>query len=96
MEIEKVLKDQREDILRIAGKYGARNVRVFGSVARSEARADSDVDFLAEMEQGRSLLDRVALIQDLEDQLGVKVDVVTEKALYQHIRERVLREAVPL
>lgn len=96
MEIENVLKDQREDILRIARKHGARNVRVFGSVARGEARADSDVDFLVEMEPGRSLLDHVALIQDLEDQLGVKVDVVTEKALYQHIRERVLQEAVPL
>jgi hypothetical protein len=96
MEIEELLKDQREDILRIARKHGARNVRVFGSVARGEARADSDVDFLVEMEPGRSLLDHVALIQDLEDQLGVRVDVVTEKALYQHLRERVLQEAVPL
>ena len=96
MGIEELLKDQREDILRIARKHGARNVRVFGSVARGEARADSDVDFLVEMEPGRSLLDHVALIQDLEDQLGVKVDVVTEKALHQYIRDRVLREAVPL
>ena len=96
MKIEELLKDQREDILRIARKHGARNVRLFGSVARGEARADSDVDFLVEMEAGRSLLDHVALIQDLEDQLGVKVDVVTEKALHRYIRERVLQEAVPL
>jgi len=96
MGIEELLKDRREDILRIAKEHGARNVRIFGSVARREARADSDVDFLVELEPGRSLLDHVALIQDLEDQLGVKVDVVTEKALHQHIRERVLREAVPL
>ena len=96
MGIEELLKDRREDILRIAREHGARNVRVFGSVARREARVDSDVDFLVELEPGRSLLDHVALIQDLEDQLGVKVDVVTEKALHRHIRERVLREAVPL
>ena len=96
MEIEELLKDQREDILSIARNHGARNVRVFGSAARGEAREDSDVDFLVEMEPGRSLLDRVALIQDLEDQLGVKVDVVTEKALHGYIRERVPEENLPL
>jgi uncharacterized protein len=94
MEIEELLKNQREDILRIARMHGARNVRVFGPVARGEARADSDVDFLVEMEPGRSLLDHVPLIQGLEGQLGVKVDVVTEKALHRYIRGRVLQEAV--
>ena len=96
MGIEELLKDQREDILRIASKHGARNVRVFGSVARGEAKANSDVDFLVEMEPGRSLLDHVAFIQDLEDQLGIEVDVVTEKASHRHIRDRVLQEALPL
>lgn len=69
---------------------------MFGSVARGEARADSDVDFLVDLEPGRSLLDRVALIQDLEDLLGCRVDVATEKGLKDRVRERVLREAVPL
>ena len=85
---------KREQILRLASKYGARNVRIFGSVARGEAGADSDLDLLVELEAGRSLLDHVALIQDLEDLLGRKVDVVTERALHWYIRDQVLAEAV--
>lgn len=96
MNIGELLKEKREDILRIATQHGASNVRIFGSVARGEARPDSDVDFLVELEPGRSLLDRVALIQDLEDLLGTKVDVATDKGLRDHVRDRILNEAVPL
>lgn len=89
-----LLKEKREEILRIAAKYGAHNVRVFGSVARGEADEASDVDFLVEMEPGRSLFDLGGLQFELEEYLGRSVDVVTEKGLKQRIRSRVLSEAV--
>jgi predicted nucleotidyltransferase len=91
-----LLKEKREEILSIATKYGAFNVRIFGSVARGEDTADSDVDFLVELEPGRNLLDRIALMQDLEDLLGRKVDVATVKGLREYFRDRILNEAVPL
>ena len=91
-----LLKTKREEILRIATKHGARNVRVFGSVAKGEARPDSDVDFLVEMEAGRSLFDLARLTVDLEDLLRCEVDLVEQKALHWHVRERILEEAVPL
>lgn len=94
--VRDLLISKREEILRIAAKYGASNVRVFGSVARGEAGPESDVDLLVELEPGRSLLDHVALLQDLEDILSRKIDVVNEKALHHCIRDRVLREATPL
>jgi uncharacterized protein len=96
MTIEERLQKDREEILAIASKYGAYNVRIFGSVARGEADAESDVDFLVEMEANRSLLDLGGLLMELQDLLGCQVDVVTEKGLRQRIRERVLNEAVPL
>jgi predicted nucleotidyltransferase len=96
MDANGVLMSKREEILRIAAEHGARNVRVFGSAARGAAGAESDVDFLVEMEPGRSLLDHVALCQDLEELLGCKVDVVSEKALHWYIRDRVIAEAIPL
>lgn len=96
MGIDGLLKDKRDEILRIAAKHGARNVRVFGSAARGEAGSASDIDLLVEFESGRSLLDHVALIQDLEDLLGRKVDVVTEKSVYWLLRRRILKEARPL
>jgi len=96
MDINALLQQKREEILRIAAQHGARNVRVFGSVARGEARPESDIDFLVEMEPGRSLLDHVALLLDLEQLLGRKVDVATERGLKERIRVRVLREAAPL
>jgi len=91
-----VLEAKRDEILKIAAQHGARNLRVFGSLATGKAGPRSDLDLLVEFEPGRSLLDHVALVQDLEDLLGRKVDVVTEKALHWYIRDRVLREAVPL
>lgn len=96
MSIEERLRAKREEILGIAAKYGAFNIRVFGSVARREADSDSDVDFLVDMEPGRSLLDLGGLLMELQELLGCPVDVVTEKGLRQRIRERVLNETIPL
>jgi uncharacterized protein len=91
-----LLSTKREDILRTAKEYGASNVRVFGSVARGEADAESDIDLLVDMEPGRTLFDLGGLLMDLQDLLGRDVDVVTEKSLNERIRECVLREAIPL
>jgi len=96
MSLDELLQSKREDILRIAAKYGAYNVRIFGSVARGEADSESDIDFLVNMEPGRSLLDLCGLLIDLEELLDCKVDVVTEKGLRDRIRARVLKEAVAL
>lgn len=91
-----LLRNKRKDILRIASKYGARNVRIFGSLARGDAREDSDIDFLVDMEPGRSLFDLGGLLMDLQNLLAQKVDVVTEKGLRPRIRDRILKEALPL
>jgi len=96
MNTEKLLTTERDHILRIAAKYGARNIRIFGSVARGEADTASDVDFLVDLEPGRSLLDLGGLQMELESLLGCRVDVVTERGLTARIRDRVLREAVPM
>lgn len=90
------LRQKRNEIFRLAARHGATNVRVFGSVARGDEDERSDVDFLVEMGGGRSLLDLGGLLVDLEELLGRRVDVVTERGLKTRIRERVLREAVPL
>ncbi len=90
------LRARRREILAYAAGHGARNVRVFGSTARGEAEASSDVDFLAEMEPGRNLLDLVGLWQDLEDLLGSRVDVLTDGGVSPHMRDRIFAEAVPL
>lgn len=96
MSLGELVKEKREDILQTATRYGAYNVRLFGSVARGEADAKSDIDLLVDMEAGRSLLDLSGLLIELEDLLGCNVDVVTERGLRGRIRERVLREAVAL
>ena len=93
---DELLRTKRDDILRIAARYGAYNVRIFGSVARGEADEKSDIDLLVNMESGRSLLDLCGLLIDLEELLGRKVDVVTEKGLRDRIRNRVLNEAIAL
>jgi len=96
MSIKELLKERREEILNIAARYGARNVRVFGSVARGEADSESDVDFLVQLDPGTTLLAHAALIRCLEELLGLKVDVVSERGLRERIRDRVLQEAIPL
>jgi predicted nucleotidyltransferase len=96
IEINKVLQERREEILRIAASHGGRNVRVFGSLARGEAGPDSDLDILVKLDPGRSLLDLIAIKQDLEDLLGCGVDVLTEAAISPYIREQVLKEAASL
>jgi predicted nucleotidyltransferase len=90
------LRERRDEILQIAAKHGARTVRIFGSVARGEADAASDLDLLVEMEPGRSLLDLGGLLMELQELLGCRVDVVTEKGLRERIRDRVQKEAVAL
>jgi uncharacterized protein len=87
---------EREGINRIAAAHGARNVRVFGSVQRGEANNSSDLDLLVDMSEGRSLFDLVALGDELEDELGIEVDVVTEGSLSPYLRDRILAEAVML
>ncbi|MCX5914926.1 MAG: nucleotidyltransferase family protein [Deltaproteobacteria bacterium] len=96
MKVKNLIAEKREEILKTAHKYGARNMRLFGSAARGRTSISSDVDFLVEMEPGSSLLDIVAIKQDLEDLLGCKVDVVTENALSPYIRDEILREAMSL
>ena len=92
---EEVLERIRSESERFRG-LGVRRLGLFGSFARDEATKASDIDLLVEFEPGRSLLDHIALAQDLEDLLGREVDVVTEKGLHWYIRDRVCREAVPL
>jgi predicted nucleotidyltransferase len=90
------LRKKKSDIETIARKHGAYNIRIFGSVARDETHAGSDLDLLIDMEPDRSLLDHIALIQDLEAYLGCKVDVVTEKSLKERLKKRIITESVPL
>jgi uncharacterized protein with HEPN domain/predicted nucleotidyltransferase len=95
-DITQLVQDKREEILRLAAKHGAVNVRVFGSLARGEAGPDSDVDLLVDAAPVHSSWFPGGLLADLEDLLGCPVDVVTEKALHWYIRDHVLKEAVPL
>ena len=90
------LERSRTAILSIAKKHGASNVRVFGSFARDEAHPESDLDLLVDMAPDRSLLDTVALAQELQSALGRKVEIVTEGALYWVLKRRILKEARPL
>jgi predicted nucleotidyltransferase len=90
------LQQKRGDILRIAAQYGARNLRVFGSVARGDDRTHSDIDLLVDMDSDRSLLDVVGLGQDLEELLDRGVDVLTGASLHPALRDRILAESRPL
>ena len=96
MGIDELLKAKREDILRIAAQHGARNVRVFGSIALGEAGPGSDVDLLVDVGPDRSPFFPGGLVADLEDMLGRRVEVITENGLHWYVRDRVLREAVAL
>jgi len=91
-----LIREKRRDILRVAAAHGAGNVRVFGSAVRGEETDSSDVDFLVSMEPGRSLFDKAALLADLQELLGRKVDIVTEDALYWLLRRRIMKEARPV
>jgi uncharacterized protein len=86
----------REAILDLAARYGAHDVRLFGSVARQEDSPDSDVDLLVRFDPERSLLDHGGLIADLEELLGSKVEVISEGALDGRFRQQVVKEAVAL
>jgi hypothetical protein len=88
--------EHREEILALADRWGARNVRIFGSVARGEADEKSDLDVLVDLDDGRSMLDLGGLLMDLQDLLGCRVDVVTERGLRERMKDRVLAEAVEL
>ena len=90
------LQQYTPDILQIAGRHGAKKIRVFGSFSAGAATATSDLDLLINLDKGRDLLDLIAFKQELEEQLGRKVDVVTEKGLSPHLRETILAQAKPL
>ena len=94
--LENLLLPRKKDILNVAHAHGARNVRIFGSVARGTESSSSDIDLLVEMDAGRGLIERVALKQDLEDLLGRSVDLVTDRTLSHYLRETIQAEARPL
>jgi predicted nucleotidyltransferase len=96
MNADELLKSRREEILQLAAQNGAYNVRVFGSVARGESRPDSDIDFLVNLEAGRSLLDLARLLRQLEALLDCPVDVMTEAGLRPRLRPQIVKEARPL
>jgi uncharacterized protein len=94
--LEYLRQERRKEILKLADKHGMTNIKIFGSVARGEDRPDSDIDFLVTVEPGRSLTDRCAFWNDLEDLLERKVDVLNEKGLYWFTKPSILAEAKPL
>lgn len=94
MSTQELIREKRDVILRLASQYGASNIRLFGSVAKGTDTPESDIDFLVDMEPDRSLLDRIGLMQALQDEFGRNVDVLTEHTLHQSIRETILNEAV--
>ncbi len=96
MTLQNLRLERRDAILLTAARYGAHNVRVFGSVARDEAGDLSDLDLLVDLDRGRSLMDLGGLLMDLQAQLNIQIDVATERMLRADVREKVLAEAVPL
>jgi len=96
MTLDELRRFRRDEILRIAAKHGARNVRVFGSLARGDSSPASDIDLLVDMDPGRSLMDLGGLLMDIQEVLDLRVDVATEDMLRPNVREKALRDAVPL
>ncbi len=90
------LKKYKKDILKIASLHGAKNIKVFGSVARGEQDQNSDIDFIVEMEKGKTILNRIALMQDLKNLLGQEVDVVTYKSLRERVKQEIIKDAIEL
>ncbi|MFA5110597.1 MAG: nucleotidyltransferase family protein [Desulfobaccales bacterium] len=96
MGLDELIREKRQEILALAAKHGAYNVRIFGSVARGEADEKSDVDILVDAGPVTSSWFPAGLIIDLEELLGCEVDVVTERGLRPRIKDRVLKEAITL
>jgi predicted nucleotidyltransferase len=96
MKLEELRHSNKEQILRLAASYGARNIRIFGSVARGDSSPASDIDFLVDLDPDRTLMDLGGLLTGLQDILNTQVDVATERMLRPGVRDRVLREAIPL
>lgn len=96
MGIDDLLREKRAEILLVAEKHGARNVRVFGSVVRGEVGEGSDIDFLVDTAEKTSQWFPSGLVAELEEILGRKVDVITEDSLYWLLRRRILKEARPI
>jgi len=96
MGILEIIQDRKEQILALAAKYGASNVRIFGSVANGTADEKSDIDFLVDLEKDRSLFDLGGLLMELQGLFNRKVDVVTENGLHWYIKERIISEAKPI
>ncbi|OGI10582.1 MAG: hypothetical protein A3I68_06730 [Candidatus Melainabacteria bacterium RIFCSPLOWO2_02_FULL_35_15] len=96
MNFNELIKQKRKEILNLAGKYGAYNVRIFGSVARGQANKDSDIDFLVDLKSDRSLWDLGGLWAELNLLLKVRIEVFTENTLKENIRENAFKEAIPL
>ena len=96
MTLESLRHDRKVEIDRIADRHGCRNVRVFGSIAVGESRPDSDLDFLVDLDPGRTIFDLARFLGDLRDLLGTEIDVLESRSIHPYIRERVLAEAVPL
>lgn len=90
------IQNKQPEIIKTAAKYGASNIRIFGSYARGEETPDSDLDLLMDINSDISLLDRIALMQELEDLLGLKIDIAKPENLHELIRDKVLTEAIPL
>ncbi len=91
-----IVQQRKKEIIAVARAHGLVNVRVFGSVARGEDTAQSDIDLLVDLEKGRTLLDLGGALVQLQDLLGRRVDIVTERGLHWYLREKILREARPL
>lgn len=96
MVTREAIQQKRADILRIAERYGASDIRIFGSVARGDATEDSDLDLIVHFEPGRSLLDHGGLVMDLRELLGTEVDVIDEEGMRPRFRQHVMKEAIPL
>ena len=96
MNVQELLRKRRIEIMQIASKHGVTGIRIFGSAVRGELREDSDIDFLIEVKGPTSPWFPGSLVADLEKLLGRRVDVVESEAIREPLRERILREAVPL
>jgi hypothetical protein len=93
MPFKNALRKRRDEIVQIANRYGAHNIRIFGSVSKETDRPDSDVDFLVDLDKDRSLLDLGGMVFDLQQLLGRRVDVVTVNGLHWYIKMEILNEA---